>query len=119
MKPGDTFHLADFAGGHINFVLEVFPDGSVITCNFTDYSNHSDKTCVVEVGEHPNITKKSIVNFPKAHHCEAGAPMEALARLIQGYKKSLSPELLARIRQAALVSPRTADKIKEALKQKK
>jgi len=119
MKPGDTFHLADFAGGHINFVLEVFADGSVITCNFTDCTNYCDKTCVVEAGEHPNITKKSVVNFPKAHHCEAGVPMEALARLIQSYKQPLSPALLARIRQAALDSPRTSDIIKQALRQKK
>ena len=58
MKAGDTFHLPDFAGGHTNFALEALPDGSVITCNFTDYDKHSDKTCVVEIGEHPSITKK-------------------------------------------------------------
>lgn len=119
MKAGDAFHLPDYAGGHINFVLEVFADGSVITCNFTDYANHSDKTCVIEIGEHPNITKKSVVNFRKADHCEAGEPMEALIRLIQSYKQPLSPALLARIRQAALNSPHTSDKIKEALRSKK
>ena len=118
MKAGDTFHLPDFAGGHINFVLEVFEDGSVITCNFTDYA-YIDKTCVVDATEHPNVTKKSVVNFKKAHHCEDGWPKEALERLIGGnYKKPLSPELLARIRKAALDSPHTSDEIKAALKAK-
>lgn len=119
MKPGDTFYLLDFAGGHINFVLEMFPDGSVITCNFTDYANHSDKTCAVEIGEHPSITKKSAVNFGKAHHCECGSPLEALHRLIgRKYEEPLSATLLARIRQAAIDSPRTPDNIKTALKKK-
>jgi hypothetical protein len=119
MKAGDTFHLPDFAGGHPNFALEVFSDGSAITCNFTDYANHSDKTCIVEAGEHPIVTKKSVVNFAKAHHCGAGMPMEALSRLAKIHKDPLSPELLARIRQGALDSPRTSDIIKEALRAKK
>jgi hypothetical protein len=118
MKAGDTFHLPDFAGGHINFCLEAFDDGSVITCNFTDYA-HIDKACVVDAGEHPDVTKKSVVNFKKAHHCEDGQPKEALERLIGGkYKKPLNPDLLARIRKAALDSPHTSDDIKAALKAK-
>jgi hypothetical protein len=119
MKPGDTFYLPDYAGGHINFVLEVVADGSVITCNFTDYANHSDKTCIVEIGEHPKITKKSAVNFRKADHCECGEPLEALERLIGNkYLEPLDAGLLAKIRQAALDSPRTSDIIKEILGKK-
>lgn len=119
MKPGDVFHLPDFMGGHINFVLEVLPDGSVITCNFTDFLYHPDHTCVVEIGEHSSITKKSVVHFRKAEYCASGMAVEALERLIDSYKPSLHPDLLARIRRAALDSPYTSDKIKQALKQKK
>jgi hypothetical protein len=116
MKAGDVFHLPDFAGGHYNFVLEVCADGSVITCNFTDCLYHSDWTCVVEVGEHDCITKKSVVNYRQADYCEAGESVEALERLIESRKQPLSAELLAKIRQGALNSPRTSDKIKNALK---
>jgi hypothetical protein len=123
MNVGDAFYLPDFAGAHINFVLDVLSDGSVIICNFTDYNNHTDKTCVVEVGEHPNITKKSVVNFRKTDHCEAGARIEILVGLIAAYNKEpldpLSAKLVARIRQGALDSPRTPDKIKNALQGKK
>lgn len=120
MKAGDTFHLPDCAGGHVNFALEVFPDGSVITCNFTDYSGHADKTCVVEIAEHSCITKRSVVNFRKADHCQSGEPIEALSRLINNnYKEPLSAELLARIREGALASRYTSDVIKNALRNKK
>lgn len=115
MKAGDAFYLPDWSGGHINFAIEVFPDGSVITCNFTNHTRTSDKTCVVVQGEHPSITKTSVVNFAKAHHCEAGIPLESLKKLIESHKPPLSAELLARIRQGALDSPRTPDKIKDAL----
>ena len=118
MKTGDVFHLPDFAGGHHNFVLEVCADGAVITCNFTDCLYHSDWTCTVEVGEHSCITKKSVVNYRQAIYYEPGTAVEALERLIESRKEPLSPELLARIRKGALDSPRTSDKIKNALKVK-
>ena len=120
MNVGETFYLPDFAGGHINFVLEVLADGSVITCNFTDYTNHSDKTFVIEAGVHSVITKKSVVNFRRAEHCECGVPLDALLRLIGGkYREPLGPEILGKIRQAALDSPFTSDKIRDALKVQK
>src|SRR5579859_1967115 len=120
MKAGDVFDLSDFAGGHPNFVLEVFADESVITCNFSDYNQKCDKTCVVEVNEHECIKKKSVVYYRKAHHCQAGTPLEALERLIKRrYTSPLGEALLARIRQGALDSPQTADDIKTALKEKK
>lgn len=116
MKAGDTFYLPDWSGGHINFVIEAFPDGSVITCNFTENTRGSDKTCIVQQGEHPSITKPSVVNYAKAHHCEAGTPINALERLIESHKDPLSPELLAKVRKGALDSPRTSDRIKLLLK---
>jgi len=116
MKAGAVFFLADWGGGHINFCIEAFEDGSVITCNFTDCTRGSDQTCVILPGEHPEIKKKSVVNYAKAHHCEAGLPFEALLRLIESHKAPLSNQLLAKIRKGALDSPRTADIIKQALK---
>src|SRR5579862_1289009 len=114
MKAGAVFFLADWGGGHINFCIEAFEDGSVITCNFTDCTRGSDQTCVILPGEHPEIKKKSVVNYAKAHHCEAGLPFEALLRLIESHKAPLSNQLLAKIRKGALDSPRTADIIKQA-----
>jgi len=99
MKAGDVFHLHDFAGGHYNFVLEVCADGAVITCNFTDYLYHSDWTCLVEAGEHPNITKKSAVNYQRAEYCETEMQVKAMENLIESRKEPLSPELLARIKR--------------------
>jgi hypothetical protein len=119
MNPGDVFFLPDWGGGHINFVIEVFSDGSILVCNFTDDVRGVDRTCVVNIGDHPNITKASVVNFPKIDHCETGLPLDALTRLIESRKAPLSPELLVRIRQGVLDSPRVPPKIKSLLKPNK
>jgi hypothetical protein len=116
MNVGDAFYLPDYGGRHLNFVLEVFPDGSALICNFTDYRTHIDKTCIIEIREHSGITKRSVVNFRQAYLCECGMPMDALARQIEENLEPLSAILLAKIRKAALDSPHTSDNIKALLR---
>lgn len=116
MNAGEAFYLDDFCGGHLNFILEVLPDDSVIVCNFTDFEAKGiDKACAIEIGEHPKINKKSGVNFRKADHCQAGEQLEALKRLIRKTEQPLSAELLVRIRQHMRVSQYTPDIIKKLL----
>jgi len=116
MNVGDAFYLPDYGGRHINFVLEVLADESVIVGNFTDYNTHFDKTCVVEIGEHPAITKKSVVNFRSAYHCECGMPMDALKRQIEQNLPPVSATLLAKIKKAAQSSRHISGKIRDLLR---
>jgi hypothetical protein len=113
MKVGEVFFLPDWLGGHWNFVLEEFPDGAVLIFNFTDHSKHSDKTCAIEIGEHPCITKKSVVNYRQPQHCEDAECADQVEKVIsKRFKEPLSEALIIRIRQGALKSAYTADKIK-------
>jgi hypothetical protein len=47
MKPGDTFLIPDGIGTHLNCVLALGPDNSLILCHFTTMHRRSDKTLVV------------------------------------------------------------------------
>jgi predicted RNase H-related nuclease YkuK (DUF458 family) len=116
LKAGDVFYLPDWFGGHLNFVLKVLPDNSLIICNFTDLNRSKDKTCVVTVNELECLTKDSAAYFQGTYHCETDMQIEALERQIGSYRKPLSVKLLARLQQGALDSPHTSEFIKDLLK---
>jgi hypothetical protein len=116
MKPGDAFILPDAFGKHLNVVLAVTKDGSVVHCHFTTRHRRSDPTCIIQPGEHPFIVRETAVRYDQAQICEAGPALEALERSIERKFEPLSAELLTRVRKGALDSPQTPDKIKTALK---
>lgn len=117
MKPGDTFLIPDAIATHLNCVLAVLEDGSLLMCHFTTRRKRSDATCVIKKGEHSACTNdETVVRFDQVHICPAGAGVEALKRLITKTYEPLSAELLARVRKGALDSPQTPDKYKTLLK---
>jgi hypothetical protein len=116
MKPGDTFILPDAFGTHLNTVLAVLEDGSIVHCHFTTRLRRSDTTCIVRPGEHSFFKWESCVRYDQTQICRAGAQLEALERLIEKRFEPLKDELLARVKQGALDSPQTPDKVKLALK---
>src|SRR5277367_3297088 len=111
MNVGDTFRLPYGIGDHINCVLKVFPDGSVVTCHFTSRHQRSDATCVIRAGEHSSVTQESVVRYDQVQHLCTEEAIAAFERLIWKRFESLSADLLARIIQGALDSPQTSDKI--------
>jgi hypothetical protein len=116
MKPGDTFILPDAFGNHLNTVLAVLEDGSVVHCHFTTRIRRSDTTCIIRPGEHPFFKSESCVRYDQTQICRAGPQLDALERLIEKRFEPLNDELLARVKQGALDSPQTPDKVKVALK---
>jgi len=116
MKPGDTFLAPDAFGKHLNVVIAVLPDGSVIHCHLTSLQNRSDTTCVIEPKEHSFVKHRTVVRYDAVQICEDGVQLEALERVIEKKFEAVSKELLDRIRQGALDSPQTPDKVKEILK---
>lgn len=115
MSPGDAFLIPDGISIHLNFVLEVLEDGSLIVCHFSTRRRRSDATCVVTPGEHPFVDRETIVRYDQAHICPAER-LENLRRVITRNMEPLPPELLARIRQGAIDSPQTPDFIKNCLR---
>jgi hypothetical protein len=116
LKPGDTFILPDAFGKHLNVVLAVLDDGSIIHGHFTSLTRHSDKTCINRPGEHSFVVRDTTVRYDQAQVCFAGPQLDALERLIERKFEPLSKQLLARIKQGALDSQQTPDKIKAQLK---
>jgi hypothetical protein len=115
MKPGDTFVLPDAFGKHLNVVLAVLEDGSIVHCHFTTLRRRSDTTCILKPGEHTFFKSATCVRYDQAQICQAGPQLEALERLIEKRFEPLSDELLTRVRRGALDSPQTPDKVKAAL----
>lgn len=115
MNAGDTFLVPDAFGKHLNVVIAVLPDGSVIHCHLTTQNRRSDNTCVIEAGEHEFVKRKTAVRYDAAQHC-AGDALAALERCIEKRYPPVNPDLLRRIRQGALDSPQTPDRIKELLR---
>jgi hypothetical protein len=116
MNPGATFVLPDAFGKHLNVVLAVLDDGSIVHCHFTTLRRRSDNTCILKPGEHSFFKSETAVRYDQAQICQAGPQLEALERLIEKRFEPFSKELLARVKQGALDSPQTPDKVKAALK---
>lgn len=116
MKAGDTFILPDAFGKHLNAVLAVTRDDSIVLCHFTSRTRRSDPTCIIQPGEHPFIVRETAVRYDQALICESGPALEALERSIEKRFEPLSKELLARVIKGALDSPQTPDKVKQALR---
>lgn len=115
MNPGDTFLIPDGISTHLNLVLAVLRDGSVIVCHFTTRRKYSDNTCVIQPGEHSFVQQETVVRYDQAHICAADR-VQFLESVITRHLEPLSGNLLARIRQGALNSPQTPEKIKTALR---
>ena len=117
MKPGDTFLVPDGIGTHLNCVLDVMEDGSIVLCHFTTCNKRSDRTCIIREGEHPFFNKaESVVRYDQVYVCSAGTALQALESLITRRLEPLSADLLQRVKEGALDSPQTPDKIKAILK---
>jgi hypothetical protein len=115
MKAGDTFLLPDGIGNHLNCVLAVLVEGSIVLCHFTTRQKRSDTTCIIQPGEHSFFDRETVMRYDQAHVC-SGDGLAALERLIMKRFEPLSAGLLARVKKGALDSPQTPDKIKALLR---
>jgi hypothetical protein len=105
--PGFAFRLSvcQDSPQHWYFVLAgPSPEGEFLAVNFTGFSQYKDGECVVEVGDHPFVTKKTIVKYDSAEvwqtskliagisagHFDVGAVANAelLGRMLDGYWRS-------------------------------
>jgi hypothetical protein len=116
MNAGDTFLMPDAIGGHLYCVLAVLEDNSIIVCHLTTSRRHSDRTCLIHPGEHSFIKQETSVAYVGAYICSAGDQLAAFERQIRKPFEALSADLLARMRNGAVASLETSDKIKDLLK---
>lgn len=84
-------------GGHLFVVIAKDSTDNVVIVNCTRHEHNRDQTCVVDPGEHPDITKKSIVLYRDATILSP----EAQAKFLQAASKcaAVSNALLIRIQE--------------------
>jgi hypothetical protein len=115
IKPGVVFWPKGLVGQKIHpwIVLSHPVDGNVLLVNLSDEAHDGDAECVLNVGEHPCITKPSYVYFAEYEERPSKKMGHVLAegRLVTHYA-DLSPEILERVLRAARSSADLSDDVK-------
>jgi hypothetical protein len=118
LKAGTCVHLksADNLLTHLWVVL-TDPRGDppeVALVNLTKQKSTSDTTVVLDVGDHPFIRQKTVVNYARATVYDAGALEQAMkADLTIRHKTDCAGELLERIREGLFKSRFTRPKVQK------
>jgi hypothetical protein len=109
MEAGDTFYLPDeSADGHLWIVISDPRKNAnrVLLVSMTSHDVSKEHACLIDAGEHPNVTHKTCISYKPARQ----TALENLDRLRDsGYLKMqppVSPELLERIRRGVSLSKR-------------
>jgi hypothetical protein len=112
VTPGDTIR----ASGHLYVICtNPEPDGSVVGFNFTDADGEPDKTCPVHIGDHPYITKESVVAYREGDQF-LPRRVENLLKLQPISHGPVSAALLLRIQEGAINSSATSPLFKKLVK---
>ena len=96
MKIGETYVFQ----GHLHIVVTDPEDDdaqAVALANFTGHEDNKDQTCVVDVGEHPRVTKKTVVAYKYAFILRLAEQEDFVRRSTK--REDVSPELLAKIQE--------------------
>ena len=104
---GQTFRLSNSQiNNHLHIILsdpKLNPE-KIVTVNFTSRRPDKDQSCLVEVGEHPFLTKPSCINYDNRLITEEQWK-QCLTACSLILNEPLSPSLLKRILQGAAISP--------------
>jgi hypothetical protein len=107
-KLGDTFLLAN--SGINNHLLIIISDPAqdsnrIVMANFTSWRADKDQSCIVKVGEHRFITRRSCVHYGEDRLITLAAYEQLLASRSLSPHDPVSGDLLKRILDGAAVSP--------------
>lgn len=103
------------------YIVITEPDGNpleVAVVNLTEYKPNVDETAVFEVGDHPRLEKKSMINYMDGQV----VPVDGLERTINLYPHRLNDDcdgtMLERIQKGVGTSRATRPKFLEYCKDK-
>lgn len=111
MNAGDTFLLTDRdVDEHLWVVISdpTLDSDQVLIVNLTSWKHYHDPACVLEVGDHPFISRRTCVNYAEARIVTLMLLQDWVARGRIRPQAKCDPELLARIRNSAMDSTRMA-----------
>jgi len=92
-------------------------DGKFAIANFTTKADRprEDQSCVLVPGDHPFITHDTIIRYADAYLTDEGALRGLLSQSLIEFLVPVSPQVLKRIQEGALVSRLTPGKIRAAV----
>lgn len=101
LKLRNTFWMEDASGGHVYIVMTPTSYPEVVVVNFTTLTRFSDRSCVMQAGEHPFIVRESAIAYDFAQVL----PTAALEAMVIGgairLKEDVSEDLILRIWEGA------------------
>ena len=110
LSAGDTFMTVSKGIRDHSWIIVSDPihdEHNVLFVNLTSWKPEKDESCILERGEHPFITHKSIISYPDARVTSV-ADLSALSEVNQIYlKEPVSAPVLARIREGLRKSPQS------------
>jgi hypothetical protein len=105
---GETFRLADpGVDPHLHIIISdpAANPNSIVTANFTSWRVDKDQSCVVEVGEHPQVTRRSCVDYRRERCITLAQFNSAVSSGRVTPQTPVSEALLRRIVAGAALSP--------------
>lgn len=116
LPAGSTFLLpirAEWVDHLWILLTDVDSNGRILMVNLTSAKPHSDRTTVLQVGDHPFITRETIVNYGDAIIAKMQHITRAIDASLGEKREDASAGLLKRLREGFLASPRTKNSLKD------
>lgn len=97
------------------YVVIAVADGLALTVNWTDFEHYEESTCQLVPGDHPQVTKPSVMVYPRFKELPVAVLGVQLAKEEPCELQRLSdlrPEILQRIIDGARTSMDLTDSVK-------
>jgi len=109
LSVGDTFLIPTpprFNAEHLFIIIAIEKSShKALMVNVTSYKEGCDGSCILNVGEHPFLTHRSVINYADARITTVGAIEESLKQKFFKIHEPVSSDLLKKIQQGGLNSP--------------
>ncbi len=115
---GQVFWLPDDGGSrtHLNFIIAGISDeGTVLLVNMTSFRGFSDEdiTCILHKGDHESIRHDSWIRYQSAREEQADFLIKIISNGELRSASQLSPVILKKIQEGALVTKRLSRKFQQ------
>lgn len=112
LRAGRALLVRDAAmGTHLWFVVTDPDPHAMVLVMLVSLKPHTDRTLVLDQGDHPFVDHPSSVDFGTARYFPAAKLEAALASGRANLHSDMSPALLERVRTGLLASARTPNEI--------
>lgn len=92
---------------HLHIVIsDPNENGEVMVVNISSCKERYERSCVLEAGEHPQITKKSYIPYKYAKKMNQKIFLTDRFRRLITVKEDISDSVLKKIQEGAKISPR-------------